>query len=138
MGEHKPNKCYYKPNRSRPRYFTEADAARIFCQAKADSGATEVGFVRRCKCWESKTSECEELRQYIQSILEALAAIILILALPQSIVARALIALARFIPAGLLARLGLIGLLEKIPSIRAELELILEGLRVRSLPPPPP
>jgi len=75
---------------------------------------------------------------YIQSILEALAAIILILALPQSIVARALIALARFIPAGLLARLGLIGLLEKLPSIRAELELILEGLRVRSLPPPPP
>jgi hypothetical protein len=135
--DHAPNKCYYKPNRNKPRYFTEADAARIFCQAKADSGATEVGFIRRCKCWDSKTSECEELRQYIQSILEALAAIILIIALPQSLIVRALLALTRFIPAGLLARLGLTKLLAELPRASAELKLILEGLEARVRLPPP-
>lgn len=130
-----PNKCYYKPERKKPRYWTAKKVAQVFCQAKADTGATEREFIDLCDCWVEPSSDCEELRKYIESILEALAAILLLITLPQGIVLRALLLLTRMLPAGLLGRMGIIKLLERLPSARAELERIIEGLRLR-LPPP--
>lgn len=43
-------RCYYKPNRSERRNFTESDAARVLCYAFRD-GATIEGFF-------SKAEEC--------------------------------------------------------------------------------
>jgi len=129
MGTHKPNKCYYKPNRTRARVFTEADAARIFCQAKADSGATEDGFIARCKCWEGD-SECERLKAEVKAAQAILLAILAALLLPESVVVRALMIMARFIPQRWLARLGITKLLQELPIVRAELERVIEMLRI--------
>jgi len=38
-----PRKCYERPNRKNPRYFTERDAARVTCNAFSN-GATIEGF----------------------------------------------------------------------------------------------
>lgn len=129
---HKPNKCYYKPARNKPRYFSEADAARVFCQAKADTGATEAGFKAKCACWKEPQSECDKLREYVEQILEALAAMILILTLPQTAIVRALALLSRVLP----RRWRLIQLLEQSPRISTELSgWVAKGRELLKLPP---
>ena len=46
-----PFKCYYKPERTKPRKFTASDAARIICYAK-QSGATDAEITKKAldKC----------------------------------------------------------------------------------------
>lgn len=137
MTDHKPNKCYYKPKRSRPRYWTAKKVAEVYCQARADTGATAAEFIKECKCWDGKEGECEELKKAVGVALEILAGIILTIALPQSTVARALVAVARWMPAGLVARLGLTKLLSQLPTAAADLQKVIEMLRVGTRMGPP-
>jgi len=126
-----PNKCYYKPDRKKPRYFTEADAARIFCEAKRDSGATQAGFISRCKCWDrGPEEECEELRRNVEIALTVLAGILIAMLLPESLVARALVAVARVLPASVLKRMGVTRAIAALPGAAAELERVIELLRI--------
>jgi len=67
-----PIVCIQRPNRSYVRHFTAADAARIWCYAKA-AGATEETFLRLVRerhCWDlpDETS----WREKVQDILDAL------------------------------------------------------------------
>lgn len=128
-----PIVCIQRPNRSKPRHFTVTDAARVWCFAKKN-GATEVRFVQIARengCWDDKTSECEDLKQYLETLFNILAAILLLISLPESIFIRILLALSRFIPPRLLARLGLPKLLENLSKASRELEMVVEGLRDR-------
>jgi hypothetical protein len=131
--DHKPNTCYYKPNRKKPRYFTEADAARIFCQAKADTGATQSGFISKCKCWDrGPEEECEQLRSLAEAAAAILAGILISILLPESIVARALVAVAKMIPQRLLVNLGVTRAIAALPTAAAELSRVIEMLRIGS------
>lgn len=137
MSDHKPNKCYYKPKRSKPRYWTAKKVAEVYCQARADTGATASEFIKECKCWDGKEGECEELKQAVDLALNILASVLLTILLPESMVARALVAVARWMPARLVARLGLTKLLTQLPSASADLERVIEMLRAsRRIGPP--
>jgi len=72
-----PVVCVNRPNRSAPRHFTAAAAARIWCYAKA-AGATEATFlalVRERQCWDDPLDRREWLKR-VQDILDALELII--------------------------------------------------------------
>lgn len=132
MPDHQPNKCYYKPKRLKDRPFTARDAGRIICYAQRSGGATRDEIVRAAQdrgCWPAE-SDCEKLRQNVRTALELATAILAALLIPQSAVVRALVLLARFLPAGLLGRIPLLKLLQELPVHRAQLEKILEMLRI--------
>lgn len=137
MSDHKPNKCYYKPKRNKPRYWTAKKVAEVYCQARADTGATASEFIKECKCWDGKEGECEELKQTVDLALNILAGVLLSILLPESMIARAVLAVARWIPARWIASTGLTRLLAELPSASADLERVIEMLRVsRRIGPP--
>lgn len=73
MTDHKPNKCYYKPNRTHPRYFTAKTAAEAFCYARSRSGITEQDFideVNKLCGWKDPGSE--DWKRKLQDALDAL------------------------------------------------------------------
>jgi len=122
--------CFVRPNRTKDRVYTANDVARLFCSGVQQGHFTVQEFEdargRRCP---GLQSDCAELRNYIQSILEALAAILLLLGLPQTIGARAILLLGRLLPRALLERLGIYGFLTQFPAAAAELEKILINLK---------
>lgn len=136
-----PIVCINRPNRTKARTFTESDAARIFCEAARDNNATWEGLRRRVqakKCYKGGKleSECEDLYSILEGIAEFLAGLLIAMAIPESIIIRALVRLAPWLAripgAGKLA-----GYLAKLPTYSREIELWLERAReVLRLPAP--
>ena len=135
MSDHKPNKCYYKPHRTKPRFYTESDVARIFCQAKKDTGATELGFIAKCKCWDQRIGkeglECIEQRAFLEEVLSFLAAALAVMVVPEGLVigtlAKVLRGAAKVIPA--LERTQTLKLLRELPRLNREIDMILDRSR---------
>ena len=85
--------CFVRPKRLTPRKFTESDAARIFCQAKYDSGATVEGLLARIeeRCPDPDTrNRKEKLAEWAEAL-----ALILALILGRNAIGRAALWLAK-------------------------------------------
>lgn len=74
MTDHKPNKCYYKPNRTRPRYFNAKTAAQAYCKARATSGISQEDFIKEVnlRCGWDAGKKDEDWKRKVQDVLDAL------------------------------------------------------------------
>lgn len=124
MSQRPPNRCYYKPPRKQPRYWTAKKVAQVWCQAKADTGATEeevIAEARKLCGWAE--SECERERELLRDIMIGLAELAIGLAIPQSAVARVLLAVSRVLPESWLIRMGITKLLTQLPEYERALRV---------------
>ena len=74
MTDHKPNKCYYKPERTKDRYFNAKTAAQAYCYARSRSNITQEDFIKevnkRCG-WEGSEGDAD-FRRKVQDVMDAL------------------------------------------------------------------
>ena len=128
-------KCYRKPNRSKPRRYTEKDAGRIVCRVVSQGGDRDKLVEEISKCID--LCDKERIRQKVDELLQAVLALSLLLGALAGALG-AITALLLRIPLGRL----LLPLLRKLfPSQKAiEQGITIEGIaqEINDLLGPPP
>lgn len=128
-------KCYRKPNRSKPRRYTEKDAGRIVCRVVSQGGDRDKLVEEISKCID--LCDKERIRQKINELLQAVLALSLLLGALSGLLG-AITALLLRIPLGRL----LLPILRKLFPTQGAIEkgITIEGLarEINDLLGPPP
>lgn len=128
-------KCYRKPNRSKPRTYTEKDAGRIVCRVVSQGGDRDKLVAEISKCID--LCDKERIRQKVNELLQAVLALSLLLGALAGALG-AITALLLRIPLGRL----LLPLLRKLFPTQGAIEkgITIEGLarEINDLLGPPP
>lgn len=136
-----PRVCYERPNRSQPRRYSAKDAGRIICYARK-YGATYGEIIaesRRRGCVGLEACDCEEVKNFVQTVLELAAGAVLAILVPESLLGRiafpVLRQIARLLPGGSVARLvAAIDSLGQSKLLLAEIEAETRKLLARLAP----
>lgn len=133
---HKPNHCYYRPNRLEPRKFRASDVARLYCRGISAGDFSQSDFLAEVnnRCGWGKT---DDWRERYQEVFDAIERILkeLLEQLGPGAIAKILGRLYKMIPLPIRRRFEawLSGVVKQIGKA------IVDALeKLKRLPPPPP